>query len=69
MNEPQSKWKWPCDYIDVKGKRCEKPAKLRLHFAWLHPFDHVNACLQHRMEYHSPCRVEDLENELNPKRV
>lgn len=59
-----SNFRWQCEYVDHKGKRCEFQALWRLHFAWLHPFDHVDVCRKHLIEYHHPNRTEELENVL-----
>ena len=57
MNEPR----WRCEYVDAKGIRCEAEAIYRLQFAYLHPFDFVDTCEEHKTEYKNSCRVEVLE--------
>lgn len=54
--------RWQCEYINQAGRRCESEAVYRLQYALSHPFDHVDCCVTHLVEYHHPSRVEELEH-------
>lgn len=40
-----------CSYTDSHGKKCESVATKRIHFSDGHPFDHMDLCEKHQLEY------------------
>jgi hypothetical protein len=45
---------WPqfkCRYVDSHGTECNVIAAKRIHFSTDHPFDHMDLCNQHLIEY------------------
>jgi len=45
---------WPqfqCSYVDSHGTKCQTVAAKRIHFSTDNPFDHMDLCEKHQLEY------------------
>lgn len=45
--------RWPCQYHGSRGLRCTEAACIRLHFDPYTPFNHMDLCSIHEIEYPS----------------
>jgi len=59
--------RWRCSYHNSKGDRCRNTAVLRLQYGSEHPFDFVDVCFEHRLEYKSFSWFHILREDWNDK--